>query len=240
MARTKEYGQFCPVANSLEVIGEKWSLLIVRDLLVGPQRFTDLLSSLKSITPKLLTLRLRDLEAASVVERDQVPGRRVVWYRLTLKGVQLAPAVDALAVWGVQYALPSALPEALSIPTRTLPALVGYLNRRGVTLPQPVMWLVQVSGQPERVIHFDGTHWSTTQESGSDDPDAESFEVVVQTTPDVWSDYLMATVDVRTVLLQAMKVTGQPDRVDDFTRVFGWRLPHTRGVVSDLQSATRR
>ena len=240
MARTKEYGQFCPVASSLEVIGEKWSLLIVRDLLVGPQRFTDLLSSLKSITPKLLTLRLRDLEAASVVERDQVPGRRVVWYRLTSKGAMLAPAVDALAVWGVEYALPSALPEALSIPTRTLPALVGYLNRRGVTLPQPVKWLVQVSGQPERSIAFDGTHWSTTQELGSDILDAASFGIVAQTTADVWSDYLMATVDERAVILNAMKVTGQPDQVKDFTRVCGWRLPHTRGVVSDLQATTRR
>ena len=86
MARTRTYNHFCPVARSLEVIGEKWSLLIVRDLLRGPQRFTDLLRGLNNITPKWLTLRLRELESAGIVERDQEPGRKEVRYRLTEKG----------------------------------------------------------------------------------------------------------------------------------------------------------
>jgi DNA-binding HxlR family transcriptional regulator len=100
MARTRTYNHFCPVARSLEVIGEKWSLLIVRDLLRGPQRFTDLLRGLNNITPKWLTLRLRELESAGIVERDQEPGRKEVRYRLTEKGAQLGP-IAALNVWGV-------------------------------------------------------------------------------------------------------------------------------------------
>src|SRR6266540_1580464 len=103
MAKTKTYAHFCPVARTLEVIGEKWSLLIVRDLLRGPQRFTDLLRYLGGITPKWLTLRLRELEAAGIVEADRVSGRREVWYRLTSKGNDLAPVVQALAVWGIDH-----------------------------------------------------------------------------------------------------------------------------------------
>ena len=59
MAKTKTYGHYCAAARTLEIIGEKWSLLIVRDLHYGPQRFSDLARSLGGITPKLLTVRLR-------------------------------------------------------------------------------------------------------------------------------------------------------------------------------------
>ena len=75
------YGYFCPVAHALGVVGDKWSLLIVRDLLPKPQRFTDLLSYLSNITPKWLMLRLRELEEAGVVEREQRQDRREVWYK---------------------------------------------------------------------------------------------------------------------------------------------------------------
>ena len=80
---TQTYGHFCPVARTLEKIGDKWSLLIIRDLLTGPQRFTDLLGYLNHITPKWLTQRLRELESSGIVERDQKSGRRQVWYKLT-------------------------------------------------------------------------------------------------------------------------------------------------------------
>src|ERR1700758_4643398 len=100
MARAKiGYQHFCPVARALEVIGEKWSLLIVRDLLAGPRRFNDLRRSLTAITPKGLSGRLRALEVNGIVEREAARPREV-WYRLTPKGQALAPAIDALLVWG--------------------------------------------------------------------------------------------------------------------------------------------
>src|SRR5215218_1468544 len=108
MARTKTYGHYCAAARALQVVGEKWSLLVVRDLLLGPLRFSDLLRSLGGITPKLLTLRLRELETAGVVERDEEPGRREVWYRLSPAGQALRPVVQELLVWGLDYAPPPA------------------------------------------------------------------------------------------------------------------------------------
>ena len=116
MAKTKNYQHYCPLARTLEVIGEKWSLLVVRDLLRGPQRFTDLMRYMGGITPKWLTQRLRDLEEAGIVERDSAPGRREVWYRLTDKGRDLAPVVASLAVWGLDHAMRRPLPAEVVHP----------------------------------------------------------------------------------------------------------------------------
>src|SRR5437868_13068625 len=93
------YQHFCPAARALETIGEKWSLLIVRDLLGGPRRFSDLRRSLATITPKGLSARLRALEADGIVTREDV-GEREVWYRLTPKVQALVSVFDALLVWG--------------------------------------------------------------------------------------------------------------------------------------------
>ena len=92
----------CPVAQTLEVIGERWTLLIVRDLLrLGPRKFQDLEENLVGIGPNTLSARLKRLEAAGIVERrfyEQHPPRAE--YVLTPKGQQLGPVVLALKKWG--------------------------------------------------------------------------------------------------------------------------------------------
>src|SRR5881296_2935632 len=90
----RRYQHFCPAARALETIGERWSLLVVRDLLAGPRRFSELRRSLTTITPKWLSARLRALEADGIVTRDVV--EREVRYRLTPKGEALEPVFDAL------------------------------------------------------------------------------------------------------------------------------------------------
>ena len=82
----RTYDHFCLVARSLERVGERWTLLVVRDLLTGPKRFTDLMDRLGGITPKTLSQRLRELEEAELVAADRAPGRREVFYRLTAAG----------------------------------------------------------------------------------------------------------------------------------------------------------
>src|SRR5213594_3884119 len=100
----RRYHHFCPAARALETIGEKWSLLVVRDLLAGPRRFSDLRRSLTAITPKWLSARLRTLEVQGIIEREAA-NQREVWYRLTPKGQALAPVIDALLVWGLDHAV---------------------------------------------------------------------------------------------------------------------------------------
>jgi DNA-binding HxlR family transcriptional regulator len=100
----RTYDHFCLVARALERVGDRWSLLVIRDLLTGDKRFTDLTDRLGGITPKTLSLRLRELEDAGIVAVDREPGRREVWYRLTLAGADLGPVIDGLSWWGLRHA----------------------------------------------------------------------------------------------------------------------------------------
>lgn len=104
MRNVHTYGHACQVARALEQVGDRWSLLVIRDLLTGAKRFTDLIDRLGGITPKTLSQRLRELEEAGVVTADRQPGRREVWYRLTSAGTDLGPVVEALREWGVRHA----------------------------------------------------------------------------------------------------------------------------------------
>src|SRR3989442_1843088 len=104
----KRYGQPCPVAKSLELLGERWTLLVIRDLLAGPRRFQDLLASLDGIAPNVLSERLKILEAHGIVARElysEHPPRAA--YALTPLGRDPRLWVGALAVWR-----PRALPTA--------------------------------------------------------------------------------------------------------------------------------
>ncbi|MGH2589115.1 MAG: winged helix-turn-helix transcriptional regulator [Dehalococcoidia bacterium] len=216
MARTRTYHHFCPVARSLEVIGEKWSLLIVRDLLRGPQRFTDLLRYLGGITPKWLTLRLRDLEQAGIVERDHVEGRREVWYRLTPKGQELAPVVEALAVWGVDHAMRPPLPGEPVHPERAMQTVMIFRNRRRIRLPAPAAWTIRFLGADSYTLRFDGERWS--YERGEVEPD-----VIVEATPDAWVNFLLAGRADRQRLVTHLAVQGDPEQVEVFFDSFGVR-----------------
>ncbi|MER7460611.1 winged helix-turn-helix transcriptional regulator [Micromonospora sp. NPDC126480] len=98
----RPYQHYCAVAKSLDVIGERWSLLIVRELLSGPKRYTDLLRDLPGIATDMLATRLRGLERHGVVARETLPlPAATAVYRLTALGAGLAPTVTELARWGV-------------------------------------------------------------------------------------------------------------------------------------------
>ncbi len=98
------YGQFCPVAKASEILGDAWSILIVRELLLGGDRFSRLQRGLPRISPTVLTTRLRELEANGVLIKRPVSGLRGHQYCLTEAGRELASVVDALAVWGMRWA----------------------------------------------------------------------------------------------------------------------------------------
>jgi len=101
MART--YGQFCGVARALELVGERWALLIVRDLLVGPRRFTDLRRGLPKIPTNILTDRLHELEESGLVRRRALPRPAGgVAYELTEYGGDLEPVLLTLGRWGAR------------------------------------------------------------------------------------------------------------------------------------------
>jgi DNA-binding HxlR family transcriptional regulator len=95
---SRDYGQFSGVTRAMEVVGERWALLIVRDLLVGPRRYGELATGLPRIPSNILAVRLKELQAAGVLRR--VPHSRVIVYELTPYGRELEPVVLALGAWG--------------------------------------------------------------------------------------------------------------------------------------------
>ena len=99
----RAYGQFCGLAHALDLLGERWTLLIVRELILGPRRYGELLAALPGIGTNLLADRLKALEANGIVQRSTLPPpASVAVYELTESGEELLPLVGGLALWGLR------------------------------------------------------------------------------------------------------------------------------------------
>ncbi len=99
----KRYDQYCPIAHALELVGERWSLLVVRELLHGPRRYTDLAANLPGIGTNILASRLKDLESCGVVAKRLLPPPAASQvYELTPYGAALKPIMRELALWGLR------------------------------------------------------------------------------------------------------------------------------------------
>ena len=110
----KRYEQYCPVAHALDLVGERWALLVVRELMHGPKRYTDLAEHLPGIGTNILASRLRDLEASGIVAKRRLPppaASRV--YELTEYGQALRPAIRELALWGARSLGPPTVHDEL-------------------------------------------------------------------------------------------------------------------------------
>ena len=103
----RTYAQYCPIAKTAEIIGDRWSILILRDMLVGAHRFNDLARGLPGISRSLLSARLRQLEAAGLVTKIEAG------YGLTTAGEDMRSIVFAMAEWGAKWAFPEPEPEDL-------------------------------------------------------------------------------------------------------------------------------
>ncbi|MEV6773254.1 helix-turn-helix domain-containing protein [Nocardia sp. NPDC051030] len=108
----RSYGQYCSISRALDVVGDRWTLLIIRELLLqGSCRYTDLKNGLPGIAANLLSNRLRELEQAGLIGREDAPPPvATTLYRLTDDGLALEPALKALGLWGLRY-MPIVRPE---------------------------------------------------------------------------------------------------------------------------------
>lgn len=113
MTRKRSYGEACRFAYALDVIGERWAMLVVRELLLGPKRFTDLRTGLPHASSNILSERLRDLERSGVIQRRKLPPPAAsTVYELTEWGRELEPIVTKLGAWGARSPIP---PESQEI-----------------------------------------------------------------------------------------------------------------------------
>ncbi len=101
----RSYGEYCSIAKALDVVGDRWTFLIIRELLIrGACRYTDLKDGLPGIATNLLSGRIRELEAAGLIRREDAPPPvATTLFRLTDAGVELEPVLDAIGRWGVRY-----------------------------------------------------------------------------------------------------------------------------------------
>ena len=128
----RSYNQYCGLAKSLDVVGERWTLLVVRNLLLGPLRYSDLLRGLPGITTNLLAKRLREMEEFGLIEKVRAPADGGFAYRLTPRGAGLEAAVHALGHWAWQW-----MPAPAKGELRSIAWLLVALRRRylgGATL----------------------------------------------------------------------------------------------------------
>jgi DNA-binding HxlR family transcriptional regulator len=204
----RTYDHFCLTARALESVGDRWSLLVVRDLLTGAKRFTDLMDRLGGITPKTLSQRLRELDHAGVVTADRKPGRREVWYRLTPAGADHEPVIDALGWWGLRH--------AWRRPQAGEPLHAEHLLRsvvRAIDLAagdhEPARWHFRLDGA-DYLAESDGRHWSLSEGTAP-----ASADVTITGTARALTALIFAGSDAD------IDVTGEPEAVQRFRRLIG-------------------
>lgn len=150
------YGQYCPVAMAVEILGDRWTLLIVRDMLTGTCHFNDLVRGLPGISRALLSERLDRLQRVGLLEKkEEARGRHTTRYELTPAGQELSGVIEALLLWGARWAFDDPRPEQLD------PVLILWWMRNSVCLETLPDRRVVVQ------IHFtgavDATHWLVLQ-----------------------------------------------------------------------------
>ena len=136
MSKNRRYDQYCPVCHALDLVGERWSLVIVRELLKGPKRYTDLIDGMPGVGTNILAARLRDLEAGGIVQKRKLPPPAAsTVYELTEYGRELEEPLYALARWGARSLPPPPKDEDL-YPDWGLNAFAALLDphaARGLT-----------------------------------------------------------------------------------------------------------
>jgi DNA-binding HxlR family transcriptional regulator len=214
MAR-RSYGQACGLGRALEIVGERWALLIIRDLLFGPKRFTDLRQGLQRIPTNVLSARLKELEQAGVLQRRILPRpATAVVYELTDYGRELDDVLLALGRWGAQSMRP---PEAGDVYTRESLMLAmrgSYQGSEGGQAPrEPVSYELRVTGIVISVTVQDGLLRVT--DGPQSDPD------LVIETYDGLPALLMGKVSPSEALENgSVQVIGKAELLTEFTNTF--------------------
>lgn len=212
------YGQYCPVARAVEILGDRWTLLIVRDLLLGTCHFNDLKRGLPGISTGLLASRLQRLQDVGIVEKQMTDaGRRTTRYAVTMMGKELKGVIGALLTWGTRWSFAEPEPDELN------PFLLLWWMRDRILVDRLPMERV--------VVEFDFTetedcYWLVIRKNDvSVCIQHPGYEVDVVVTADlaaflqVWLGRMTYLEAVRE---RQVRVEALPSLLRDFPRWFAW------------------
>lgn len=213
MAR-RSYGQICGLSRALEIVGERWALLIVRDLIQGPKRFTDLRQGLPRIPTNVLSARLKELEQSGVLQRRILPRpATAVVYELTDYGRELDDILMRLGLWGAQSMGPPEADDIYTPDSLMMGMRACYYAAGSPRPPTPVRYELRIEGvvisltvQDGELIVFDGPHVA---------PD-----LVIET-----GHHLAALLTGKITAAEALetgsiRVTGDPELLSEFAKTF--------------------
>ncbi len=210
-----QYKQFCPIAKASELLGDKWTFLVIRELLSGGHRFNEFQRGLGHISPSLLSTRLRQLEEEGIIERKKIKGQKGFEYYLTEPGKEVLPIIQELGKWGMKWAR-----EQIDDDDLDIELLMLYLSRS--IDPK------KLSGK-ETVVHFKFKDLKKLQDwwiivEGQDtdvcleDPGKEVdvwFTTDVRTMMEVW----MGDCSYQSAIKQGkLRITGHPSMTRNVTK----------------------
>jgi DNA-binding HxlR family transcriptional regulator len=218
---TRGYGQYCGLAKALELIGGRWALLIVRELLIGPKRYTELQHGLPGIPTNILSSRLRELEEAGLVERSLLAHSSSVVYGLTAYGLELEEAVVRLGVWGSKSLGRPGEDDAFSLSALAL-ALRGAFDPSKAT-SRELLLEIRLGDEPPLVV--------LVSEDGVSFPTGPpSRPIVLETAPEVMSQLLVGSLDLRHAVASGRaRLDGSIREASRFFEIF--RLPAREPVA---------
>jgi DNA-binding HxlR family transcriptional regulator len=162
---SREYGQYGGVPRALELIGERWALLIVRDLLVGPRRYGELAAGLPRIPTNILAARLKELQAAGVLRR--APRSRIIIYELTPYGRELEPVVLALGAWGYKTLGDPRDEQIITPDSMTMDLRTAFRSNVAANLPATA-YGARI-GEAELLVRVDGSALTVSRGEGEVD-----------------------------------------------------------------------
>jgi DNA-binding HxlR family transcriptional regulator/putative sterol carrier protein len=213
----RSYGDACRFASALDLIGERWALLVVRELLLGPKRFTDLRTGLPGASPNILSERLRELEQGGVIRRRKLAPPAGSWvYELTEWGEQLEPIVTRLGAWGARSPLP---PASTRIGADSIVLALRSLFDPERAGEGTASYELRLDGEPFRVTVAEG---EIELARGK----AAAPAVVIETDPPSLATLLTGEVSLDAALhTGAVKIDGGKREASRFLRLFPMPVP---------------
>lgn len=211
----RRYQQFCPVARSLDVLGERWTLLLIRNLLMGPQRYTDLRDGLPGIATDILTARLRGLERVGYVERRQLPRPTpATVYQLTHAGQRIALIVLELARLGLtNLGTPK---DGEDIEPSTLVLSLRASFRADVAGEVEESYQIELNEETFSIQVHPG--WAETTRAAAAQP-----KLVLRTTPTALAELLAGVLTPRAALnAGSLEIDGSRKDLDHFFAIFAY------------------